>query len=188
MHQGGAGAEAAPAADRPLAAVAKGPGQQAPAPYHSGRRRGHVPPTVCNVTTPRLRVEGACLRLGQPEVVRRCRALLAGDTADPDFIITLGGTAAVRYLNDGQPDHQAYWLRVWGARGLLWAGPGSDTAVLRGALDDDHWRVREMVCKVVARHDIGDLLDGVAVLESDAVERVRTAAKRAAATIVDSKA
>ena len=114
--------------------------------------------------------------------------MLAGGTADPDFIITVGGPAAVRYLSDGQPDYQAYWLRVWGARGLLWAGPGKDTAVLQNALDDDHWRVRELACKVVARHRVGDLLHRVAALESDPIKRVRTAAGRAAAAIVDSEA
>ncbi len=140
------------------------------------------------VTTPRLRVEGACTTLGRPEVVRRCRVLLAGGAADPDFIVTLGGLAAVRFLNDGQPDHQAYWLRVWGARGLLWAGPGEETSALRDALEDDQWRVREMACKVVARHRVGDLLDGVAHLEADPIKRVRTAASRAAASIVEAGA
>ena len=71
---------------------------------------------------------------------------------------------------------------------MLWAGHGDDTAVLREALDDDHWRVREMVCKVVARHRIGDLLDCVAALESDPVPRVGTAARRAAARIVEAEA
>ena len=136
------------------------------------------------MTTPRLRVEGACADLGRSEVVRRCQVLLSGGTADPDFIMTLGGPAAVRYVDDGQPDHQAYWLRVWGARGLLWVGPGDDDA-LRRALDDDHWRVRLMVCKVVARHRVGDLLDRVSALEVDPIERVRIAASRAAIRIVD---
>ena len=137
------------------------------------------------MTTPRRRVEGACVSLGRSEVVRRCHTLLTGRTSDPDFVITVGGPAAVRYFNDGQPDDQAYWLRVWGARGLLWAGPGEDTIVLRGALEDDHWRVREMACKVVARHCVGDLLDRVADLEADPIKRVRTAASRAAVNIVE---
>jgi hypothetical protein len=102
------------------------------------------------------------------EVIRRCNALLMGGTADPDFIIVLGGPAAVRYFKDGQLDHQAYWLRVWGARGLLWAGPGDDITALRDALDDDHWRVRESACRV------------------DPIKRVRTAASRAAVSIVES--
>lgn len=134
--------------------------------------------------TPRLRVEQACAEFGRAEVVRRCLALLAGDEAGPQFIVTLGGSAARQLLSDGIPSAQAYWLRVWATRGLLWAGPGADASALRPALIDEHWRVREMACKVVARHHIGDLLDEVAALESDPVPRVRTAAGRAAARIV----
>ena len=139
------------------------------------------------MATPRLRVEGACVELGRDEVIRRCRTLLAGGSADPDFLIVLGGPAAIRYLDDGEPDHQAYWLRVWGARGLLWAGPGRETDALRAALDDDHWRVREMVCKVMARHRVGDLVERVAEATTDPVERVRSGAERAVANTVDAE-
>jgi HEAT repeat protein len=83
---------------------------------------------------------------------------------------------------------QDYWLRVWAARGLLWAGPGDDIDALRSALADDSWRVREMTCKVVARHRVGDLLDDVVVLESDPVSRVRSAAVGAARRIVEAQA
>ncbi len=140
------------------------------------------------MTTPRARIEGACARFGQSEVVRRCNSLLAGGSADPEFVIALGGPAAVRYFDDGQPEHQEYWLRVWGARGLLWAGPGVDITVLRNSLADGHWRVREMACKVVARHRVGALLDLVSDLEADPIKRVRAAALRAAMNIVETGA
>jgi hypothetical protein len=45
-------------------------------------------------------------------------------------------------------------------------------------LQDEHWRVREMGLKVIARHHWGDLLDAVVALTEDAVPRVRTAAGR----------
>lgn len=138
--------------------------------------------------TPKLRIEEACRRFGRPEFVRRCEALFRGVTEDSDFIITLGGSAAFRLLNDGIPDHQKYWLRVWAMRGMLWAGPGDNAPLLRDALADSHWRVREMACKVAARHRMGDLLDGVAELEADPIKRVRTAAVRAAAAIVAAEA
>jgi hypothetical protein len=114
--------------------------------------------------------------------------LLVGGDADPDFVICLGGPAALRLLGDGLPDDQRYWLRVWAARGLLWAGPPERVELLRSALVDGHWRVREMACKVVARHCVGDLLDTVTRLQADPVQRVRTAAFRAAATIVEAEA
>ncbi|HZQ84288.1 MAG TPA: HEAT repeat domain-containing protein [Acidimicrobiales bacterium] len=117
-------------------------------------------------------------------MVRRCLGLLAGGSEDPQFILTLGGEPALRLLDEGMPAGQRYWVRVWAARGLLWAGPGDDIDVLRAALDDEHWRVREMTCKVAARHRLGDLLDDMAALASDPVPRVRSAAERAAASIV----
>lgn len=138
--------------------------------------------------TPKLRVEMACARLGREEVVRRCLGLLAGDSEDPQLVLTLGGVPARLLLDDGIPPGQDYWLRVWAARGLLWAGPGDGTDVLRAALADESWRVREMVCKVIARHRVGDLLDDVAALRADRIARVRQAAARAAARIIEAEA
>jgi hypothetical protein len=138
--------------------------------------------------TPRLRIEQACEGLGRSEVIRRCLALLAGGTADPQFILTLGGHPARRLLDDGIPLAQEYWLRAWAARGLLWAGPGDEPDVLRAALADPAWRVRELMCKVVARHRVGDVLEDVAALQSDPVPRVRAAAVRAATLIVEAGA
>jgi hypothetical protein len=138
--------------------------------------------------TPRLRIEQACERLGRSEVVRRCVRLLAGGPADRQFVVTLGGAHALQLLDGGVPPGQDYWLRVWAARGLLWAGPGDDIAVLRAALADESWRVRELTCKVVARYRVGDLLDDAAALESDPVARVRAAAVRAATRIVEARA
>lgn len=138
--------------------------------------------------TPRLRVQQACAVLGESEVVRRCCVLLTGRTDDTQLIVTLGGTPARLLLDEGIPPRQEYWLRVWAARGLLWAGPGEDVAPLRSALRDEAWRVREMACKVIARHRVGDLLEEVAALESDPVARVRSAACRAAALIVVAEA
>ena len=134
--------------------------------------------------TPRLRIEGACQRLGTKTVVERCLSLLAGGEEAPDFLVTLGGTPATHLIAEGLPPGQAYWLRVWAARGLLWAGPGDDALRLRVGLSDDAWRVREMTCKVIARHRVADLFEEAAALETDPNARVRAAAKRAAMSIV----
>ena len=72
---------------------------------------------------------------------------------------------------------------MWGARGLLWAWDDSALDVLTKALTDEHWRVREMAAKVVARHLLGDALPVVAALRDDPVQRVRTAADRAVAAL-----
>lgn len=73
----------------------------------------------------------------------------------------------------------AYWLRVWGARGLLWSWDASAVPALRSALADEAWRVREMAAKVVARHRVDDVQPEVAALLHDGVPRVRAAAARA---------
>jgi HEAT repeat protein len=99
----------------------------------------------------------------------------------------LGGAPARRFLGDGTPEGQRYWLRAWALRGLLWAGPG-DVEVLRKALADRSWRVREMAAKVVARHELDELLDDVSKLEQDSVRRVRDVARRATVAIVGATA
>lgn len=117
-------------------------------------------------------------------MITRCAALLAGVEDDIDFIITLGGAPARQLLAVGVPVGQEYWLRVWAARGLLWTGPGPAVDALRGALADDHWRVREMACKVAARHRMADVVDAVILLQGDQNARVSFAATRAARRIL----
>lgn len=117
-------------------------------------------------------------------MVAGCVALLEGRGADPDLILALGGPPARWVLTDeaGGPD---YWLRVWAARGLLWA-PWDDAALeaVTRALDDEAWRVREMALKVVARHRLDAALPRVVELRDDSVPRVRAAAARALARLV----
>jgi hypothetical protein len=57
--------------------------------------------------------------------------------------------------------------------------------VLRTALEDSAWRVREMTCKVIARHRVDELLEDVIALQTDPVARVRNAATRATRRIID---
>lgn len=130
----------------------------------------------------------ACHTMGPSTFADRCLDLLAGGEEDPSFLTTLGGPHAVALLDRELPSDQAYWFRVWAARGLLWAGPGDRPGVLRRALRDDAWRVREMTCKVVARHRVGVLLDAVRALEADEVSRVRRAAARAVVRIIEVQA
>jgi hypothetical protein len=47
------------------------------------------------------------------------------------------------------------------------------------AVDDEHWRAREMALKVVARHRVDDALDAAEARRDDPVERVRQSAERA---------
>jgi hypothetical protein len=132
--------------------------------------------------TPRQSVETACARHGQEAVIAGCVALLTGEPdvdVDPALVAALGGPRGPDFLD--APPAQRYWLRVWAARGLLWApwGAGAATGAVIGALADEHWRVREMAAKVVARHRVDEAQPAVAHLLTDDVERVRAAASRA---------
>jgi len=128
--------------------------------------------------TPRQSIEAACATRGREWVIAGCVSLLHGGEAEAELVEVLGGPQGPRYLD--APPEQRYWLRVWGARGLLWApcSSGTDEAVLAG-LRDEHWRVREMALKVVARHRLDAAQPAVAELLTDEVARVRVAAARA---------
>ena len=75
--------------------------------------------------TPAARVQELVDLLGRDEVVAWCADLLAGRAAhdDPDLppLTWLGGpsTAWLLSLDADQLQVNAYWVRVWGARGLL---------------------------------------------------------------------
>jgi hypothetical protein len=129
--------------------------------------------------TPRQSVEIECARRGTAQVVAACVALLQGQDTGDEFILALGGPAGHRVLDDGPEQRNQYWRRVWGARGLLYVWADEAEGAVVAALADEHWRVREMAAKVVAKQGIGVALDPVAALRSDPVPRVRAAAERA---------
>lgn len=128
--------------------------------------------------TPRESIEQECARRGKDAVVAGCIELLAGGDADAELILALGGPPA-RWVVTGEPPGPPYWLRVWATRGLLWAWDDVALQSLKGALNDDAWRVREMALKVVARHRLEDTLMTIAELQEDPSARVRAAAARA---------
>jgi len=134
--------------------------------------------------TPRVSVELACQSRGAADVVSGCLRLLAGEDVDLALLQSLGGPNAGL---DG-PAAQRYWLRVWGARGLLWAWDDSAASAVVAALGDEHWRVREMAAKVVARHRVDEALPALAALRGDPYARVRQAAERALRRLTDQPA
>jgi hypothetical protein len=142
--------------------------------------------------TPRQSVERECGRRGTPEVVAGCITLLEGGDADYDLVYAVGGPAADSVLGPHPRRDQRYWLRVWGARALLYAwdhgAQGRAVAAVVAALGDEAWRVREMAAKVVAGRKLGDALAAVAGLRGDPVPRVRAAAERAVAALTAARA
>lgn len=136
--------------------------------------------------SPRQSIETECARRGRDAVVDGCRALLRGEEADPALLLALGGPPARKFL-DGEVHDDVYWLRVWAARGLLWAWQDEALPELRRCLSDEAWRVRELGLKVAARHGIDDLIDEVAARRDDPVARVREQAVRCLVLLTSSR-
>lgn len=131
---------------------------------------------------PKDSIQAECARRGTDKVVAGCVSLLRTQPVDEALVTALGGDAAPSVL-DGGPASQ-YWLRVWAARGLLWAWDEAAVPALLEALGDEHWRVREMAAKVVARNRVGAAFDAVGALCEDRVPRVAAAAQRAVRVLV----
>jgi HEAT repeats len=129
--------------------------------------------------TPQQSIEIECVRRGRDQVIDGCIALLSGRAVDDDLIMALGGPAGQNVIDDGPAQRNQYWGRVWGARGLLYAFDERAADAIIEALGDEHWRVREMAAKVIARHELGVALPAVAELRDDPVPRVRAAGERA---------
>ena len=136
------------------------------------------------MTTPRLSIEAECGRRGKLALVAGCIALLNREPVDDALVMALGVRASPWVLDSG-PEAQ-YWLRVWAARGLLWAWDPVALPAIIAALEDGHWRVREMAAKVVARHLLGDAFDAVSEMSDDPVPRVAAAAARAVRVLIAS--
>ena len=136
-------------------------------------REGHIG------LTPKQSIELECARRGRAQLVSGCVALLRRQDVDDDLVIALGGPVARTVLDSGPKPAYLYWLRVWGARGLLHAYTDRAEDAVIEALGDEHWRVREMAAKVIAKYRIGAALQAVAELRDEPVPRVRAAADRA---------
>jgi HEAT repeats len=138
-----------------------------------------VPSTSGWELTPRQSIEIECARRGRDQVVAGCVALLRRHAVDDNLVIALGGPMSQIVLDDGPRQVNQYWRRVWGARGLLHCYDDQAEEAVTEALGDEHWRVREMAAKVVARHEVGAAFGAVMVLRDDPIPRVRAAAERA---------
>lgn len=80
-----------------------------------------------------------------------------------------------------------FWVRSWGARGLLHVWHDSATAAVVVGLGDEHYRPAEMCLKVAARHEVAGTGDGAARLAGHDLPRVRAQAMRALAVVGDSE-
>ena len=133
---------------------------------------------------PSVLVGLAVERWGEPGFVTRCVALyrtLSWDD-EPELMSYVGGRRGPRFVEFGL-GKEAYWLRVWSLRAMLYAWHPSGTPIVVDGLTEEHWRVREMAGKVAALRELGAASEAVAGLLDDSVPRVRAVAARAAGVV-----
>jgi hypothetical protein len=135
-------------------------------------------------------IEELAARLGRPEFTRVCVALLEGAPREDhlDVLPWLTG----HDWSEGEPVRDEgtwpdYWLRTWGARGLLHVWDDAATGAVVAGLSDEHWRPAEMCLKVAARHEVAGAGDGAAALADHELPRVRAAAMRTLAVAGDTE-
>jgi hypothetical protein len=80
-----------------------------------------------------------------------------------------------------------YWVRTWGARGLLHCWADTATSAVVAGLADEHYRPAEMCLKVAARYEVAGAGPGAALLARHELPRVRAAALRALAVVGDTE-
>lgn len=129
-------------------------------------------------------------RLGVPAFVSVCTDLMGGAEREAyaEELRSLTGhdwrPGDAVYDRSSWPD---YWVRSWGARGLLHVWDDSAAAAVVAGLADEHWRPAEMCLKVVARHDVAGAGDAAAALLGHELPRVRVQALRALAVVGDTQ-
>jgi hypothetical protein len=102
--------------------------------------------------------------------------------------------AELRYLAGHQTESlldeatwRDYWVRTWGARGLLHCWHDSATRPVVAGLADEHYRPAEMCLKVCARYDVAGSGPGAALLTRHELPRVRANAVRALGVVGDTE-
>jgi HEAT repeat protein len=80
-----------------------------------------------------------------------------------------------------------YWVRTWGARGLLHCWDDTATAPVVAGLADEHYRPAEMCLKVSARHEVAGSGPGAALLTLADLPRVRANAVRTLGVVGDTE-
>jgi HEAT repeat protein len=137
-----------------------------------------------------VRIHELDAQIGRARFVEVCTDLLAG--ADRTAYVP-----ELRYLTGhgwaaGDPVFDPvvwkdYWVRTWGARGLLYCWDDVATRAVVEGLADEHYRPAEMCLKVSARHDVAGSGPGAALLTRSELPRVRAAAVRALGVVGDTE-
>jgi HEAT repeat protein len=129
--------------------------------------------------------------LGERATVDLCVELLEGaDRNDhPDAMPYLTGVVfdetSPKFYSSQWKD---YWVRTWGARGLLYVWHDSAATAVVAGLDDEHWRPAEMCLKVSTKRELGEAGPRAAVLAVEGeLPRVRVQALRTLGAVGDTE-
>ncbi len=129
-------------------------------------------------------------RIGVARFVDVCTDLLAGAPRE-EYVEELRGLTGHDWQpGDGVLDRSSwgdFWVRSWGARGLLHVWHDSATPAIVAGLGDEHYRPAEMCLKVATRHEVAGTGDGAALLLAHALPRVRSQALRCLAVTGDTE-
>jgi hypothetical protein len=129
--------------------------------------------------------------LGIRATVDLCVGLLSGAdrNAYPDAMPYLTGVVFDEESPIFYPAQwKDYWVRTWGARGLLYVWDDSASPAVVAGLDDEHWRPAEMCLKVSTKREIGEAGPGAAKLAVDGeLPRVRVQALRTIGAVGDTE-
>ena len=129
--------------------------------------------------------------LGVDAVVDLCVQLLEGaDRADhADAMPYFTGLVFEKGSPTTDPKHwKDYWVRTWGARGLLYVWDDSAASAVIAGLDDEHWRPAEMCLKVSTKRQLGQAGPRAAELAVEGeLPRVRVQALRSLGAVGDTE-
>jgi HEAT repeat protein len=129
--------------------------------------------------------------LGERATVDLCVELLEGaDRNDhPDAMPYLTGVVFDETSPKFYPSQwKDYWVRTWGARGLLYVWHDSAATAVVAGLDDEHWRPAEMCLKVSTKRELGEAGPRAAVLAVEGeLPRVRVQALRTLGAVGDTE-
>lgn len=135
-------------------------------------------------------IKGLAVRIGSNTFLNLCLDLMAGADRNRYEAELRSLTGFAWEPGDSVFNHSKwpdYWVRSWGARGLLHVWDDRATDAVIAGLGDEHWRPAEMCLKVVARHEVAGAGDGVVLLLKHPLPRVRVQALRALAVVGDTE-
>jgi hypothetical protein len=129
--------------------------------------------------------------LGERATVDLCVELLEGaDRNDhPDAMPYLTGVVFDETSPRFYPSQwKDYWVRTWGARGLLYVWHDSAATAVVAGLDDEHWRPAEMCLQVSTKRELGEAGPRAAELAvTGELPRVRVQALRTLGAVGDTE-